>query len=76
MTDLHRNVSRRTRAAYTVLFPRPARIVVTLAAGDVLHFRHERRRRTWALPIETAFRAAVHREAARTAAQKKGRRHD
>jgi hypothetical protein len=76
MTDLNRSVSRRTRSAYAVLFTRPARIVVTLAAGDVLNFRHERRRRTWSLPIEAAFRAAVHRQATREAAQKKGRRHD
>jgi len=76
MTNLNRNVSRRTRAAYAVLFARPARIVVTLAPGDVLHFRHERRRRSWALPIEAAFRTAVHRQSTRDAAQKKGRRHD
>lgn len=76
MTELSRNIRRRTRGAYAVLFARPARIVVTLAPGDLLEFRHERRRRSWSLPIETAFRAAVHRQAARDAAEmKKGRRH-
>jgi hypothetical protein len=75
MTELSRHVRRRTRGAYAVLFARPARIVVTLAPGDVLEFRHERRRRSWSLPIEAAFRSAVHRQAVRDAAEKKGRRH-
>lgn len=75
MTELSRRLRRRTRGAYAVLFTRPARIVVTLAPGDVLEFRHERRRHSWSLPIETAFRTAVHRQAARDAADKKKGRH-
>jgi len=74
MTELTRNVRRRTRFAYAVLFPRPARIVVTLGLGDVLLFREERRRRSWSLPIEAAFRSAVHRHAARDAAERRSKR--
>jgi hypothetical protein len=74
MTNLDRPVRRRTRDAYSVLRPKPEKIVVTLAPGDLLVFRKERGRRAWTLPIEAAFRAAVHREAARDAADKKLRR--
>ena len=74
MTNLDRPVRRRTRDAYSVLRPKAERIVVILAPGDLLVFRKERGRQTWALPIEAAFRAAVHRQAARDAAEKKNRR--
>ena len=74
MTNLDRPVRRRTRAAYPVLRPKAEKIVVTLAPGDLLVFRKERGRQTWSLPIEAAFRAAVHRQAARDVAEKKLRR--
>lgn len=74
MTYLDRPVRRRTREAYPVLRPKAEKIVVTLAPGDLLVFRKERRRQTWSLPIEAAFRAAVHRQAARDAAEKKSKR--
>lgn len=74
MTNLERPVRRRTRKAYSVLRPKAEKIVVTLAPGDLLVFRKERGRQTWSLPIEAAFRAAVHRQAARDAAEKKLRR--
>ena len=74
MTNLDRPVRRRTRDAYSVLRPKAEKIVVTLAPGDLLVFRKERGRQTWALPIEVAFRAAVHRQAARDATDKKLKR--
>ena len=74
MTNLDRPVRRRTREAYPVLRPKAEKIVVTLAPGDLLVFRKERGRQTWSLPIEAAFRAAVHRQAARDAADKKLKR--
>lgn len=76
MTNLLRPVRRRTCDAYPVLRPKPEKIVITLFPGDTLVFRCERRRQEWYLPIATAFRAAVHRQAARDfAAKKKGGRH-
>lgn len=74
MTNLNRPVRRRTRDAYAVLQPKAGRIVVTLAPGDLLVFRQERGRHAWTLPIEAAFRAAVHRQVARDAAEKELRR--
>lgn len=71
MTNLTRHVSRRTRFAYSVLFPKPAKIIVMLAPGDILIFREERRRRRWALPIDTAFLYAVRRQADHDRAAKK-----
>lgn len=76
MTDLTRNVTRRTRFSYAVLHTRPARIVVTLALGDVWTLREERRREAWSVPIDAVFRSAVHQQVARDAATtKKGRRY-
>ena len=49
MTNLDRPVRRRTRDAYSVLRPKAEKIVVTLAPGDLLVFRKERGRQTWAL---------------------------
>lgn len=57
-----------------MLRPKAEKIVVTLAPGDLLVFRKERGRQTWTLPIEAAFRAAVHRQASRDAAEKKLKR--
>ncbi len=74
MTNLDRPVRRRTREAYPVLRPKAEKIVVTLAPGDLLVFRKERGRQTRSLPIEAAFRAAVHRQAARDAVEKKLKR--
>ncbi len=74
MTNLDRPVRRRTRDSYSVLHPKAEKIVVTLAPGDLLVFRKERGRQTWQLPIEAAFRAAVHRQAVRDAAEKKLKR--
>lgn len=74
MTNLNRNVSRRTRFEYSVLFSKPAKIVITLALGDILIFREARRRRRWALPIDTAFLYAVRRQADRDRAEKRARR--
>jgi len=74
MTNLHRNVSRRTRLEYSVLFPKPAKIVVTLALGDILIFREARRRHRWALPINTAFLYAVRRQADHDRAERRARK--
>jgi len=64
MTTLTRPVTRRTRGAYSVLYPRPRQIIVTLANGDLLEFREAGRRAKWMLPIEAAFRQAVRAKAA------------
>jgi hypothetical protein len=74
ITDLTRDFRRRTRLPYTVLFSRPARVVVTLGLGDMLRFRAERRRRSWTLPIEPGLQLGVPRQAAREAAERKARR--
>ena len=66
MTELLKPVTRRTRTAYSVLYktPRHARqIVVTLQPGDLIEFRERGRRCRWRLPIESAFRYAVRRQA-------------
>ncbi len=71
MTELNKPVRRRTRSAYSLLYINQARkIVVELTPGDLLTFRELGRRARWHLPIESAFRIAVHRTAA--AAQKRG----
>jgi hypothetical protein len=59
MTTLTKRVSRSTRGAYSVLFRRSNRIVVTMAPGDVLEFHELRRREKWSLNIDTAFKYAV-----------------
>lgn len=62
MTELNAPVTRKTRGKYNVLYAgdRNARqIVVTLGRGDVLEFSEYRRRETWLLPIDTAFKQAV-----------------
>ena len=74
MTNLNRNVSRRTRFEYSVLFSKRAKIVVTLALGDILIFREERRRRRWALPIDIAFFYAVRRQADYDRAERRARK--
>ena len=59
MTTLTKPVTRRTRGAYAVLYPRPRQIIVTLAQGDLLEFREAGRRARFPLPIDAAFRQAV-----------------
>ena len=69
MTELNKPVRRKTRHSYSLLYINKARrIVVELSPGDLPTFRELGRRRRWSLPIESAFRIAVHRAA--TAAQR------
>ena len=64
-------VQRVTTREYAVLYRRPRSIVVRIEAGDVLEFREKGRRERWLLPIDTAFKYAVHLHARAEAAQRK-----
>jgi len=60
MIAINKPITRKTRETYNVLHARKARpIVVRLCPGDVLEFREHRRRQSWSLPIDEAFRIAV-----------------
>lgn len=75
MTEFDKPVTRRTRGAYCCLYAgRPERIVVRLAAGDLIQFRASGRRQWFSLPAERAFRQAIRVEAERKASDKLARR--
>lgn len=63
MTTTYRSVTRVTRAAYSVLYPKPRPIVVSIGPGDVIRFREKGRREEWAVGIGEAFRLCVRRRA-------------
>jgi hypothetical protein len=73
MTDFN-GVKRRTRGAYSVLYRKPRRIVVSLDQGDLIVFRESGRRQTWCLNADTAFKYAVRLAAFAAAAQKRSRK--
>lgn len=59
MTTTRSKVTRTTEREFRVLFPKPRRIVTTIAPGDVLEFREHGRRARYRVAIDTAFRYAV-----------------
>lgn len=68
--ELNRPVVRVTRGAYSTLYRRPKKIVVTLGVGDIITFREFRSKTTWSLPIDHAFKVAVRHKAFQDAAEK------
>jgi len=75
MTEINKTTTRRTRGTFFVLHHRRGRkIVVSLCAGDYLEFREAGRRGRWQLPIETAFRKAVHIKVEADRQARRGRR--
>lgn len=73
-TQLNRPVTRKTRGSYAVLYRKPRPIVVTLCLGDYLEFREHGRRTKFQLPLDTAFRSAIHAKARADAADKRAKR--
>lgn len=71
MTNLDKQVRRKTRGVYRVLYQVPRAIVVSLMAGDILEFREAGRRRRYQLAIDTAFRYAVRLKAEQTRLERK-----
>lgn len=71
MTELAKPLSRRTRGAYCVLYRHARPIIVTLAVGDLLEFRESGRRQRGQLPVDVAFRHAVHLAARAAKANKR-----
>lgn len=63
MTSTERSVTRITRAAYSVLYPAPRQIVVSLGPGDVIRFREKGRREEWSVGVGEVFRWCVRRRA-------------
>lgn len=63
MTSTDKAVTRVTRAAYSVLYPAPRQIVVSIGPGDVLRFREKGRHEEWSVGIGEAFRLCVRRRA-------------
>jgi hypothetical protein len=58
MTEFN-DVRRVTRGAYSTLYVKPRKIVVTCAVGDLLVFREHGRRQEFSLPVDTAFKQAI-----------------
>jgi hypothetical protein len=73
MTEFN-GVKRVTRGAYSVLYVKERRIVVSLAQGDLITFKEHARRQTWSLPADTAFRYAVRLAAFADLARKRSRK--
>lgn len=77
MTNLNRPLVRRTRGTYSVLYVgsrRARQIVIALLPGDVLEFRESGRRSRWQIPIDSAFRYAVHCQALASRSARRRRR--
>jgi len=73
MTDFN-GVKRRTLDAYSVLYSKPRKIVVSLERNDQIVFRESGRRQTWCLPAEAAFRYAVRLAALAAQREKRSRK--
>lgn len=73
MTDFN-GVKRRTRGAYSVLYQKPRKIVVSLEQGDLITFRESGRRQKWILNADSAFKYAVRLAAFSEAGRKRSRK--
>lgn len=71
MTILNNPVHRLTRGSYSVLYPRPRQIVVSLEVNDIITFREKGRKARFALPVDSAFRIAVRNAALAAKREKK-----
>jgi hypothetical protein len=75
MTDLHKTIRRRSRAAFAHY---RKRIVVSLEPGDVIGMRLERTRTTYRAPLAAVFRTLAdwhaRAEARRKREERKARR--
>lgn len=70
MTNLEKPVHRKTRGAYSILYTRPEKIVVSLLPGDLLQFRNAGRRVKFTIPVDSVMRYAVRLESTRKMIEK------
>lgn len=71
MTQLDKPVHRVTRGAYSTLYTRAKKIVVSLTPGDFITFREFGSRTRFTVPIDGMFKHAIRLKIASDEAQKR-----
>lgn len=71
MTQLDKPIHRVTKGAYSTLYVRPKKIVVSLTPGDFLTFREFGSRTRYTVPIDGMFKHAIRLKIASDATQKR-----
>ena len=71
MTRLEKQVSRKTKFTYKVLYNQPREIIVSLTPGDVIEFREAGRKQRFSVEIHRVFSYAVRLHAESERSKKK-----